>query len=111
MLQTPEVLGVGGAGRKKPVAYVFEPHVAGDEGLQAHVPVLPAPQDTMTALREAHVAAPGLLQLGICCRAGAHQDLQALHTEAPALGSKEEGRLSQAAPLPPPPMTQMSTDC
>lgn len=74
---------------KKPVAYVFEPRVAGEEGLQAHVPVLPAPQDAMTALREAHVAAPGLLQLRICCGARAHQHLQALHTEAPAPPARE----------------------
>ena len=72
-------------------AYVVEPRVAGEEGLQAHTPVLTAPQDAMAALGQAHVAAPGLLQLGIRRRARAHQHLQALHTEAPTPGGGEEG--------------------
>lgn len=66
------------------VAYVFKARVAGEEGLQAHVPVLAAAQDTVTALREAHEAAPRLLQLGVLRGACAHQHLQALHAEAPA---------------------------
>lgn len=36
----------------------------------------------MAALREAHIAAPGFLQLGILSCACAHQHLQTLHTEA-----------------------------
>lgn len=72
------------------MAYVFEPRVTGEKGLQANIPVLPALQDPVTALREAHVAAPGLLQLGIGCCARAHQQIQALHTEAPAAGSGEK---------------------
>lgn len=72
-------------------AYVVEPRVTGEEGLQAHTPVLAAPQDAMAALGQAHVAAPGLLQLGVRCRARAHQHLQALHAEAPTPGSGEEG--------------------
>lgn len=86
----PMMLWGGWCWAKEPVAYVFKPRVAGEESLQADVPVLPAPQDAVTALRETHVAAPGLLQLGICCCARAHQHLQALHTEAPAPGVKRE---------------------
>lgn len=86
----PVMLWGGWCWAKEPVAYIFQPHVAGEESLEADVPVLPAPQDTMTALREAHVAAPGLLQLRICCCAFAHQHLQAFHTEAPAPGERKE---------------------
>lgn len=38
----------------------------------------------MAALWEAHIAAPGFLQLGILSCACTHQHLQTLHTEAPA---------------------------
>lgn len=96
----PEHAWGGWCWGKKPVAYIFEPHVAGEEGLQAHIPVLPAPQDAMTALREAHVAAPGLLQLRVGCRARAHQHLQALHTEAPVPGVRGGGML-QSLDSPP----------
>ena len=68
-------------------AYIFKPGVAGEEGLQTHTPVLAAPQDAVATLRETHVATPGLLQLGLCRRARAHQHLQALHAEAPVPGS------------------------
>lgn len=76
------------------VAYIFEARVTGEEGLQAHTPVLAATQDTVAALRKAHVAAPGLLQLGIRCRARTHQHLQALHAEAPVPGGRGEGTTS-----------------
>ena len=71
-------------GQAEPVAYKFlQVRISREEVLQAHVPVLPAPEDPMAALREAHIAAPGLLQLGILSCACAHQHLQTLHTEAP----------------------------
>lgn len=69
----------------------FQVRVSSEEVLQAHVPILPAPEDTMAALWQAHVAAPGFLQLGILCRACAHQHLQTLHTEAPVSVSRENG--------------------
>lgn len=59
-LDIPQHLGHG-----RPGPYIFKPHVAGEEGMQAHIPVLAAPQDSMAALRDAHVAAPGLLQFGL----------------------------------------------
>lgn len=75
----------------EPVTYkLFQVRISSEEVLQAHVPVLPAPQDPMAALREAHIAAPGFLQLGILRCACTHQHLQTLHTEAPALSIQGE---------------------
>ena len=67
-------------------AYKFlEVRVSSEEVLQARVPILPAPEDPMAALWEAHIAAPGFLQLGILSCPCTHQHLQTLHTEAPVL--------------------------
>lgn len=49
-------------GSPEPVAYkFFEVGISGEEVLQPHVPILPAPEDPVAALWEAHVAAPGFL--------------------------------------------------
>lgn len=68
----------------------FQVRISSEEVLQAHVPILPAPEDPMAALWEAHIAAPGFLQLGILSCACTHQHLQTLHTEAPVSRMQRE---------------------
>lgn len=100
----------------EPVTYKFlEVRISSEEVLQAHVPILPAPEDAMAALWEAHITAPGFLQLGILGCACTHQHLQTLHTEAPKcpegmgikvtrqrpVGPGPQGRTPPPPPLPP----------
>lgn len=81
----------------------FEVRIRSEEVLQAHVPILPAPEDPMAALWKAHIAAPGFLQLGILSCPCTHQHLQTLHTEAPVPEYPERtgSRLADICPAGP----------
>lgn len=64
--------------------------VVGEEHLEARRPIFAPPQEPIDTLMAAHVTVPGVLLDGCLCSPRPHQQVHALHTETPGVGSMRQ---------------------
>lgn len=64
--------------------------VVGEEHLEARWPIFAPPQEPIDTLMAAHVTVPGVLLDGCLCSPRPHQQVHALHTETPGVGSMRQ---------------------